>query len=179
MDAATNDAKVVDLKSNSGGARSRRQKPRRHAREASSGYKLHLVFDRDSYARLLDLKDALRAASTGELIRRALQAYEVFEPENEGTESQNPAPLSKGETDVEHVYIQVPAWVKVYLDKEKSVSGKTYADTVRQSLRVLAQLVKAREKLLTKVSEGESKDETRAMGYNTENDLRDLQALVI
>jgi len=106
--------------------------------------------DPTSYAILSWLMGSLEAASFGEVIRRALQAYEFFEPEDLAESSrvatgESSEPSTAG---LRHVHARIPMRTKERLDREKAVSGGTYSDVVCQSLRVLAQLVRDREVML-------------------------------
>jgi hypothetical protein len=115
--------------------------------KVSCDIQLHLVMDEKSYGLLCWLVDALEAASFGEVIRRALQAYEVFEP----AEFAERAPLTNDELsalssdDLRLVHARIHPRTKERLDRHKAETRATYADVVSQSLRVLAQLVRNRE----------------------------------
>ena len=138
--------------------------------QASNEYKLHLVMDRDSYAKLGWLKASLEATTDGEVIRRALKAYEVLEP------SDAIGDVSKGpnlghfypEKDVEHVYIRLPARMKERLDYERETFGRSYGEQVRQALRVLMQLAREREKMLDQIA--------KKGGFSYDNDSKDRYA---
>lgn len=122
-----------------------------------NGYKLHLALDKNSYARLVWLQGALRAASFGEVLRRALDAYEVFDPEGlveEKGEDTDSAISSELSADVEHLYVVISREMKQQLDDEKSAYGRTYKGTIRRALCVLMQLVRNRAKLVAEVEKG-------------------------
>ena len=124
-----------------------------------NGYKLHLALDKQSYARLVWLQGALRASSFGEVLRRALDAYEVFEPEGvaEGNDTKSDRVISRAQNaDVEHLYIVISNEMKDQLDSEKSANGRTYKETIRLSLCVLMQLVRERAKLVANLKKGSS-----------------------
>lgn len=123
------------------------------------GYKLHLAMDKPSYARLVWLMGALQAASFGEVLRRALAAYEIFDPDdlpeengisNNSDHAKSPVPSA----DIKHLYIVIPHGMKEQLDDEKTAHGRAYADTIRRALCVLTQLVRERAKLVAKVKKG-------------------------
>ncbi|WP_166418973.1 hypothetical protein [Cochlodiniinecator piscidefendens] len=123
----------------------------------TAGYKLHLAMDKASYTQLVWLKGALQAASFGEVLRRALNAYEIFDPDDLSEESgissdraKSPVPAA----DIKHLYIVIPHGMKEQLDDEKTVEGRAYADTIRRALCVLTQLVRERAKLVAKVEKG-------------------------
>lgn len=143
-------------------------------------YKLHLVLDRESYARLGWLKASLEASSDGEIIRRALKAYEIIEPEDANRSDTKGPNLSHfyPEKDVEHIYIRLPARMKKTLDYERENFDRSYGEQVRQALRVLMQLARERERLLVQISKGgdvnakrDSKSATageRSLSFDTE-----------
>lgn len=128
----------------------------------ANGYKLHLALDQLSYARLVWLMGALQAASFVEVFRRALSAYEIFEPDDLPEESGNDSDLAMScvkNTDLEHLYIVITGRMKEQLDSERSAFGRTYKETVRRALCVLMQLVREREKLTAQLKKGtESND---------------------
>lgn len=136
---------------------------------AGDVYKLHLVLDGASFAKLEWLKGALKAASYDEVVRRALLAHKLFEPDDvkPTTGGARPEPagnnklanVSKSQN-VEHIYIRAPAWMRNVLDEEKTRMGNTYAETVRQSLRVLFQLVREREALIAQIEKGDNNEPT-------------------
>lgn len=123
------------------------------------GYKLHLALDKSSYARLVWLQGALRAASFGEILRRALDAYEVFDPENladiDDTKSDRVI-HSRNEEPVEHLYVVISNEMKSKLDEEKSSFGRTYKETIRRALCVLMQLVRERKKIINTIKNGDA-----------------------
>ena len=124
-----------------------------------TGYKLHLVLDKKSYARMVWLQGALRAASFGEVLRRALDAYEVFDPEGLADSNDTKSDriiTSTQSADVEHLYIVISHEMKEQLDKEKSAFKRTYKETIRRSLCVLMQLVRERAKLVANLNKGEA-----------------------
>jgi len=165
----------------------------RSSRNGDEGHKLHLVFDRESYAKLVAIKGRLRAASFNEVIRRALDAYDIFDP-HDATNPQANEPVgdvtetvlngvpSADPSSVEHVYFQAPAWMIEYLNHEKKERGQTYAETVRQALRVLNQLVREREKLLDTVKgdkgSAEGNDKPSASGAFSGDAVHIMLALV-
>lgn len=136
---------------------------------AGDVYKLHLVLDEASFAKLEWLKGALKAASYDEVVRRALLAHELFEPDDvkptagearpEPADNNKVANISKSQN-VEHIYIRAPAWMRNVLDEEKTRMGNTYAETVRQSLRVLFQLVREREAFIAQIEKGDNNEPT-------------------
>jgi len=112
----------------------------------SNEYKLHIVMDKESFARLRWLKATLEASTESEVIRRALKAYEIFEPDDESKGSlRGPNADSLATAQVEHLYIRIPQRMKEQLDFEQNTSGNTYAEQVRQALRVFTQLVRDAE----------------------------------
>jgi len=125
-----------------------------------SDYKLHLVMDKESYARLLWLKASLEASSDSEVIRRALQAYEIFEPADanhrKGVPS-NPS-VSLVNDSVEHLYIRISQRMKERLDTARETSGLSYGEQVRQALRILMQFTREREKVLRYVQDADNHD---------------------
>lgn len=138
-----------------------------------SVYKLHLAIDELSHAKLVELQKSLRAASPGEVIRRSLDAYEIFEPEGL-LEKSDEHPMSIAESvmnvDVHHLYLAIPSEMKKQLDDEKASFNRTYKETIRRSLCVLSQLVKERGKLVSDLEKGETMlkenvevDRTKAM----------------
>jgi len=113
--------------------------------------------DRETFARLGWLKAELEAATDAEVIRRALKAYELFEPADAEAVDKRRGPNSATAQltgDVEHLYIRIPARMKARLDAEHKASGRSYGEQVRQALRVLMQLAREREALKELVSEG-------------------------
>lgn len=117
---------------------------------AVNWYKLHLVMDDSSYSRLVSIKGALQAASFQEVIRRALQAYAIYEPDDlcSTTAGSKPVAATSSAATSRHVYIKVPLWVKDVLETEKREHKRSYGETVRQSLRVLFQLLRNRDALI-------------------------------
>lgn len=133
----------------------------------TSGYKLHLAMDKESYARLLWLKASLEASTESEVIRRALQAYEIFEPADahqKGGEESNLATETSNDS-IEHLYIRISQRIKERLDAERETSGLSYGEQVRHALRVLMQLTREREKVLRGV---------RSTDNNTDDSMIDL-----
>jgi hypothetical protein len=124
--------------------------------QISSEYKLHLAMDRDSYARLGWLKANLEASTDGEVIRRALKAFELFEPSDGASDPKGP---NLGDfhpdKDIEHIYIRLPARMKDRLDNEREMTGRSYGEQVRQALRVLMQLVRQRDGMLAQIHNGD------------------------
>lgn len=118
-----------------------------------SGYKLHLAMDKQSYGRLVWLQGALRATSFGEVLRRALDAYKVFDPEfvdkKENGVISDSATSMKSKAGIEHLYVIISLEMKEQLDEDKSAHNWSYKETVSRALCVLMQLVREREKLLT------------------------------
>jgi hypothetical protein len=109
-------------------------------------YKLHIVMDKESVMRLRGLKAQLEASTDAEVIRRALKAYEIFEPADEpADESVSPNPENLAGDNVEHLYIRIPNRMKSRLDTEYKASGHSYGEQVRQALRVLTQLCRLME----------------------------------
>lgn len=120
----------------------------------NKSYKLHLVMDNETHMRLLALKAALSASSVPEVIRRALDAYELIEPADldaakKGKKNVTSLNSEKGMT--KHLYVNVPSSVRDILDREKIASGMPYNEIIRHSLRVLYQLVRERDKLRERV----------------------------
>jgi len=110
---------------------------------SGSEYKLHIVMDKESLAKLRWLKAQLEASTDADVIRRALRAYEIFEPEDESSDGPigpNADILAAG--NVEHLYIRITQRMKDRLDLEQQASGLSYGQQVRQALRVLAQLTR-------------------------------------
>ena len=119
----------------------------------SAEYRLHLVMDRESFMRLRRLKAQVEALSEAEVVRWALKAYEIFEPDDESTNDPvgpNPGTFHRG--DVEHLCIRIQHEMKARLDVEHEASGRSYSEQVRRALRVLSQLVRKAEKLKGKVA---------------------------
>jgi hypothetical protein len=118
----------------------------------SGDYKLHIVMDRESIAKLRWLRANLEASTDAEVIRRALKAYEIIQPADEDHGSphldgprhldQNEGPNLSMAGAVEHLYIRIPTRMKARLDIEYDKSGRTYGEQVRQALRVLMQLAR-------------------------------------
>jgi hypothetical protein len=138
------------------------------------GYKLHLAMDKPSYARLVWLMGALQAASLGEVLRRALTAYEIFDPddlpeENGITDDTDRAKSPVSSAEVKHLYIVIPHGMKEQLDDEKTAHGRAYADTIRRALCVLTQLVRERAKLIAKVKKGENDNDQKY--HRTDNQI--------
>ena len=130
-----------------------KQRPRASAK-SGDGYRLHLVMDRPSYARFTWLVGALRAASLAEVLRRALDAYQLFDPvtaaqPGDGVNPDNAAaPGKSSSADFEHLYIVISDEMKAQLDEEKAAHGRTYKETVSRALCVLTQIVRERAKLV-------------------------------
>lgn len=136
--------------------------PPRKASDGSATKSLHLVLDKPSYARLVWLQGALRAASFVEVLRRALDAYEIFDPEGLAMEhgvdtDRANSPATKA--DVKHLYIDISPEMKKQLDDEKSAHGRAYKVTINRALCVLTQLVRNRTKLVEAVEKGGEYDE--------------------
>jgi hypothetical protein len=113
------------------------------SQQVSSEHKLHIVMDKESFMKLRWLKAQLEASTDAEVVRRALKAYEIFEPDDEskdGPSGPNAEPLATAS--VEHLYIRIPQRMKDQLDLEQKASGSSYGQQVRQALRVLTQLVR-------------------------------------
>jgi len=108
---------------------------------ASRDYKLHVVLGKESYAKLVWLKAQLEASTEAEVIRRALKAYERFEPHDDSQSATNPC-IEPTKGDTVHVYIRITEKMKCRLDDEYAKSGRSYGEQVRQALRVLMQLVR-------------------------------------
>ncbi|NBB81696.1 MAG: hypothetical protein GVY36_20025 [Verrucomicrobia bacterium] len=137
--------------------------PSRKASDGSATKSLHLVLDKPSYARLVWLQGALRAASFVEVLRRALDAYEIFDPEGLAMEDGVDTDRAKSpatKADVKHLYIDISPEMKKQLDDEKSAHGRAYKVTINRALCVLTQLVRNRTKLVEAVKKGgENADE--------------------
>lgn len=132
-------------------------------------HKLHLVMDKTSYARLVWLMGALQAVSFGEVLRRALNAYDIFDPddlpeENGINSDRAKSPMSS--VDVKHLYIIIPDGIKEQLDNEKSSYGRAYTETVRRALCVLTQLVRERAKLVENIKRGNAGEELNSKDIN-------------
>ena len=123
-----------------------------------SGYKLHLAMDKQSHGRLVCLQGALRAASFGEVLRRALDAYKIFDPEivakNEDGVNSDDVTSTMPKANIEHLYVIISLEMKEQLDDEKSAHGSTYKETISRALCVLMQLVRERGKLIDQVKKG-------------------------
>lgn len=123
------------------------------AGQAVTEYKLHLVMDKESLVKLRCLKASLDASSDSEVIRRALYAYQLFEPHDVVSNAET----RKGEKptcaidDQEHLYIRISPRVKELLDTERETSGLSYGEQVRHALRVLTQIERERAKVLRSV----------------------------
>ena len=115
-----------------------------------SDYKLHLVMDKESFARLSWLKGAMEATTESEVIRRALKVYDLFEP-NDLNKGDARKLCPDNDRNVEHLYIRLPVRMKERLDAERNASGLSYGEQVRHALRVLTQLVRDRERLLSSI----------------------------
>ncbi|HZE52266.1 MAG TPA: hypothetical protein VE111_03195 [Bradyrhizobium sp.] len=112
---------------------------------SGSEHKLHIVMDKESLMRLRGLKGKLEASTESEVIRRALKAYEIFEPDGEVNDSPvGPNPDSISDMG-EHLYVRIPNRMKERLDDEHQTSGRSYGEQVRQALRVLTQLTREME----------------------------------
>ena len=112
---------------------------------SGSEFKLHIVMDKESLMRLRGLKGKLEASTESEVIRRALKAYEIFEPDDEANDS----PVGPNPDNIngmgEHLYVRIPNRMKKRLDDEHQTSGRSYGEQVRQALRVLTQLTREME----------------------------------
>lgn len=111
------------------------------ANSTNREYRLHVLMDSESFIKLQVLKAKLEAFSEAEVVRRALKAYEIFRPADESELSDGVAPAELGEN-VEHLYVRITLRMKKCLDNEQKSTGRTYAEQVRQALRVLSQIVK-------------------------------------
>ncbi|MEP2758726.1 MAG: hypothetical protein ABJP66_06605 [Hyphomicrobiales bacterium] len=130
---------------------------------SNDGYQLHLAFDRQSHAKLVALKGQLRAASFGEVLRRAVEAYEIFDPHDvdeqpQHTEQAKPTSPKRSGSEIKRVNLRIPNWMKEFLDREKLEHGQPYNETIRQALRILTQLARNRDQLLRKVKKGKTND---------------------
>lgn len=130
---------------------------------SNDGYQLHLAFDRQSHAKLVALKGQLRAASFGEVLRRAVEAYEIFDPHDvderhQHAEQVKPASPKRNGGKIKRVNLRIPDWMKEFLDREKLEHGQPYNETIRQALRILTQLARNRDRLLQKIKKGETND---------------------
>lgn len=122
--------------------------------------KLHLVLDQRSHARLVSLQGALRAASVAEVLRRALDAYELFDPEDlapaeEGVDDDRAAAAAMSTVEVKHLYVDISKEMKKQLNDEKAAHGRTQRETISRALAVLMQLVRNRAKLVADMKKGE------------------------
>lgn len=128
----------------------------------TAGYKLHIAMDKKSYAQLVWLKGALQAASIGEVLRRALNAYEIFDPIGltDGIgDSSDRASSSETKNETKHLYIVISNAMKDHLDNDKIEEGRAYTDTISRALCVLTQLVRERSKLIAKLEAGDVKND--------------------
>ena len=100
---------------------------------------IQLSMDVKTYALLVWLKGALEAASMSEVVRRAIQAYELFEPvETDGDDnvSDNYLPPS---TKRRQLHVRIPIKTMERMEREKHrAEDLTYSDVVARSLMVLA-----------------------------------------
>ncbi|MGH1406664.1 MAG: hypothetical protein ACRBBJ_08930 [Rhodomicrobiaceae bacterium] len=138
--------------------------------------KLHLEMDLDSYTRLVHLKGALQADSLGEVVRRALQIYEIIKPDDEknnvNSSGLNAATPQTQSAKLKSVYIPMNSWMKEQLDREKLASKKPYREIIRQALRVLMQVLREREKLVSCVKKGNKYE--KILSTNNEDHLQYL-----
>jgi len=132
--------------------------------ETSDGFIIHLSMDERAHSLLLWLKDTLEATSIGEVIRRAVQALELFEPEDLRRSSRSKHELhgskaaersaSKTESPAHRVgslrsiSVRISAPTKARIDQQKVILQATYSDVVGAALRVLAQSARNRENML-------------------------------
>jgi len=110
--------------------------------------------DKESFLRLRGLKAQLEASTEAEVVRRALKAYEIFEPSDDLSDHPvGPSPDELATANkVEHLYVRIPQRTKDRLDFEQEVSGRTYSEQVRQALRVLTQLINEADALRKKLA---------------------------
>lgn len=142
----------------------------------SGDYKLHIVMDRESIAKLRWLRAHLEASTDAEVIRRALKAYEIIEPADEDHESphlddprhhQIEGPHLSTAGDVEHLYIRIPTRMKARLDIEYDSSGRTYGEQMRQALRVLMQLARHVDAMKQRIREDDGDDGKSSLPLST------------
>lgn len=107
--------------------------------------KLHIVMDKGSFMKLQKLKSKLEASTESEVIRRALKAYELFEPDDDANDISLGPNLDNASGMDEHLYIRIPSRMKKRLDDEYQTSGRSYGEQVRQALRVFTQLIREME----------------------------------
>lgn len=122
-------------------------------------YRLHLEMNEHSYARLTWLQGALRTTSKTEIVRRALDAYQVFDPEF--SEDSTVASSNKA-VGTRRFYVRISHEMKQHLDEEKSNFGRTYKETIRRALCVFYQLSRDRNRIIDQAREqlkGESNDQ--------------------
>lgn len=130
-----------------------------NSNDSASGYKLHLAMDAASHARLMWLKANLEAATESEVIRRALKAYEIFEPADDRSNSCiNQANADKSSSNkTQHLYIRISRRMKDALDIGREQSGLSYGDQVSQALCVLMQFARDKEAMMANLkSNGQS-----------------------
>jgi len=127
---------------------------------AMNDHRLHLVMDKESYAKLQWLKASLEASSDSEVIRRALQAYEIFEPADADRRKGVPSNLSASPVNdsVEHLYIRISQRMKERLDTVREISGLSYGEQVRHALRILSQFARDRAEILKNVQDEDTHD---------------------
>jgi hypothetical protein len=113
---------------------------------------LHLEMDAESYAGLRWIQGALEAVSIGEVIRRAIQAFEFSRSTDSGHAPK--ASLSVIGPRARRLHVRVPLRTKERLDRIKEETGNTYSDVINQSLHVLAHFVREREAIIKGESNG-------------------------
>lgn len=120
-------------------------------------FQIQIVMDSDAYDVLVWLQVTLDASSANEVVRRAIQAYEFFEPEDwnisiRGT-NLHVAEVSSPSGD-KKVHIRLPKRTKDLLDRHKGVSGEPYSVVISKALSVFAELVARREEAKTSTENG-------------------------
>jgi hypothetical protein len=126
---------------------------------SSQDFQLQISMDTKSYALLVWLKGALEATSLGEVIRRALQVYQLIAPADEEPESDALGDFDAFsgalEPPLRSVHVRLPPRTMDRLERERSTGDHTYAHVVQQALRVLAQLVRERDALVANSASAE------------------------
>ena len=132
---------------------------------------IHLSMGDAAYDMLLWVKETSEAKTFGEVIRRAMQALELFEPTDiqsgvptkpvtvmtdATTSASNPEELSSGEHGCHSVSVRVSSKTKARIDTQKARLNTTYSEVVRHALRVLAQLLRNRARYLSVQKGGEN-----------------------
>ena len=113
---------------------------------------VQLFMDQDTYDNIEALVEEIDAASVAELIRRALQAREIFYPAEDAAAAKVTVLEQDGIEDtfdrVRRLNVPVTSKTRGRLERLKQATGKSYVTLVREAVIVFAQLVENQKEYL-------------------------------